>query len=126
MIELMMAVVILVVAISAAIGAQLIGNNLLRTSRESNTALSDLQGAMELVILQAPASLPVAASEFANGVPIARFNNLHLRNEVITATYPGFVVGAAVPDPLQIVMTIQWNDYMNRPRTLALATVRTR
>jgi prepilin-type N-terminal cleavage/methylation domain-containing protein len=126
MIELMCAVVVLVVAISAAIAAQIIGNNLLRTSRESNVALSDLQGAMELAILQAPAALPVAPSEFQAGVPNPRFANLHLRNQSVTATYPGYVVGGAIPDPLQVVMTIQWNDYLDRPRTLSLATMRTR
>lgn len=126
MIELMCAVVVLVVAISAALAAQIIGNNLLRTSRESNVALSDLQGAMELAILQAPATLPIAPSEFEAGVPVPRFSNLHLRNQSVTATYPGYVIGGAIPDPLQVVMTIQWNDYLGRPRTLSLATTRTR
>jgi len=126
MIELMCAVVVLVVAISAAMAAQIIGNNLLRTSRENNVALSDLQGAMELAILQAPATLPIAPSEFQAGVPVPRFNDLHLRNQRIRASYPGYVVGAPVPDPLQVVMTIQWNDYLDRPRTLSLATLRTR
>ncbi len=126
LIELMMAVVILVVSICAAISSQVIAHNLLRTSRESNTALSDLQGAMELAILQNPAALPLAGSEFESGVAIPRFNNLHLRNQTVTATYPGYVVGAAVPDPLQVVMTIRWNDYLERPRTLSLATMRAR
>ena len=70
--------------------------------------------------------MPIAPSEFQAGVPNPRFANLHLRNESVTATYPGYVVGGAVPDPLQIVMTIQWNDYLDRPRTLSLATMRTR
>ena len=121
-----MGVVILVVSICAAISSQVISHNLLRTSRESNTALADLEGAMELAILQNPAALPIAGSEFESGVAIARFNNLHLRNETITATYPGYAVGVAVPDPLQLVMTIRWNDYLERPRTLSLATMRAR
>jgi prepilin-type N-terminal cleavage/methylation domain-containing protein len=126
LIEMMMGVVILVVSICAAISSQVIAHNLLRTSRETDAAMGDLEGAMELAILQSPQSLPIAGSEFANGTAIPRFNGLHLRNETITATYPGYVVGAAVPDPLQVVMTIQWNDYLLRPRTLRLATMRTR
>ena len=126
LIELMMAVVILVVAICAAISAQVIANNLLRATRESNTAMNDLQGAMELAILRSPAALPVAGSEFAAGVAIPRFTNLHLRNQTVTTTYPGYAAGGAVPDPLEVVMTVQWNDYLNRPRTLSLATMRTR
>lgn len=121
-----MGVVILVVALSAAISSQVVSHNLLRASRETNVAMGDLQGAMELALLQAPGALPIAGSEFAHGTAIARFNGLHLRNETITATYPGYVAGGAVPDPLQIVMTINWNDYLERPRTLSLATVRTR
>ncbi|HUR29335.1 MAG TPA: prepilin-type N-terminal cleavage/methylation domain-containing protein [Planctomycetota bacterium] len=126
MIELMMGVVVLVVSICTAIASQVIAHNLLRTSRESNVAMADLEGAMELALLQAPAALPIAGSEFASGVPIVRFDDLHLSGERIRASYPGYVPGAAVPDPLQIVMTIQWNDYLRRPRTLELATMRTR
>ena len=110
LIELMIAVVVLVVAICSAISAQVVAHHLLRTTRESNVALSDLHGAMELAILEAPNALPIPGSAFEHGVPIAQFNGLHLRGETITATYPGYVVGAAVPDPLQVVMTIRWND----------------
>ena len=126
LIELMLGVVILVVSICVAMSAQVIAHNLLRTSRETNVAMADLEGAMELAILHAPSALPIAGSEFAHGVPIARFDALHLRNESITATYPGYVAGAPVPDPLQVVMTIQWNDSFERPRSLQLATLRTR
>ena len=126
LIELMIGVVILVVALTAAIGSQVISHNLLRTSRETNTAMGDLEGAMELAILVAPGNLPVPASEFANGRPIARFNGLHLRNQTITATYPTYTAGLAVPDPLEVVMTVRWNDYLQRPRTLSLSTMRTR
>ena len=126
LIELMMGVVILVVAICAAISSQVVAHNLLRTSRETDLAMSDLSGAMELAILQAPASLPIAGSAFESGIPIARFANLHLRHENITATYPGYAAGGTVPDPLQIVMTIQWDDYLQRARTLSLSTLRTR
>ena len=126
LIELMMGVVILVVSICGAISSQVIAFNLLRTSRETDIAMGDLDGAMELAILQAPAALPIAGSEFQSGTAIVRFNNLHLRNETITATYPGYVVGSPVPDPLQVVMTIQWNDYLQRARSLSLATMKTR
>jgi prepilin-type N-terminal cleavage/methylation domain-containing protein len=126
LIELMLAVVILVVAICAAISSQVVAHNLLRTSRETNVAMADLQGALELAILQPPAALPLAGSEFEHGVAIPRFTDLHLRNQRVTATYPGYVVGGAVPDPLQVVMTIRWDDYLQRPRTLALATIRGR
>ncbi|MBK8179995.1 MAG: prepilin-type N-terminal cleavage/methylation domain-containing protein [Planctomycetes bacterium] len=126
LIELMIAVVVLVVAICSAISAQVVAFNLLRTSRETNVAMGDLQGAMELAILQPANALPLAGGEFAQGTAIARFNDLHLRNQRITATYPGYVVGAAVPDPLQIVMTITWDDFQERPRTMRIATIRGR
>jgi len=126
LIELLIGIMVLVVAISAAMGSQLIAFNLLRTSRESNTAMADLEGAMELAILQNPSTLPLAGSEFAEGVAIPRFTDLHLRSQTVTATYPGYVAGAAVPNPLQVVMTVRWRDYLERPRSLSLATLRAR
>ncbi|HUR29338.1 MAG TPA: hypothetical protein VM509_14210 [Planctomycetota bacterium] len=126
MIELSMGVVILVVSISAAISSQLLAHNLLRTSRETNLAMADLRGAMELALLLSPAALPIAGSEFESGTSIARFDDLHLANEAITATYPGYVAGNPVPDPLQVVLTIRWNDWQARARSMSLATLRTR
>ena len=56
--------------------------------------------------------------------PIARFEGLHLANQRLVATYPGYVPGQQVPDPLAIVVTMNWNDFEGRPRTMRLATMK--
>jgi len=68
----------------------------------------------------------VVGSEFENGQPIAKYTNKSLTNETIVATYPGYAGGAPVPDPLQIVLTITWNDFVGRPRTITIATMKTK
>jgi prepilin-type N-terminal cleavage/methylation domain-containing protein len=126
LIELMLCVTVLVVAISTAVASQLVAFNLLKTSRETDIAMGDLQGAMEELVLRNIDTLPIAGSPYAAGQPIVAFDDLHLRNESIVATYPNYVAGSQVPDPLQIVVTMTWNDYLGRPRTLRLASMRTK
>jgi len=125
MVELMIAIGVLLVAVMTALSSQVTSMNLMQTSRETNIALGDLQAAMEQALVVAVDDLPVAGSRFENGQPIPEFEGLHLGNERIVTTYPGFVPGA-IPDPLTIVMTITFNDYGNRPRTMQLTSMKVR
>ena len=50
--------------------------------------------------METPDLLPNAGSKYEHGVPIAAFEGLHLREQRIVATYPGYVTGGAVLDPL--------------------------
>jgi hypothetical protein len=72
------------------------------------------------------AQIPVAGSPFEAGQPIAAFEGLHLKDERIVATYPGYTAGLAVPDPLQIVLTATWTDFRGRPRNMRIACLKTR
>jgi prepilin-type N-terminal cleavage/methylation domain-containing protein len=128
LIELMLAITVLVVALLAAVASHVSSYNLLRTSSETNAAMADLRGAMEdiLTLNTSLQNLPAAGSEFANGQPIAKYAGKSFPTENIVATYPGYAGGAAIPDPLQIVLTITWNDYVGRPRTMRIATMKTK
>jgi hypothetical protein len=126
MIEMMIATTVLVVALLSTMVSQMSAHSLLRTSQDTESALTDLQAAMERALSAPFDNLPTAGSEFAHGQSIARFEGTHLRNQRIVATYPGYVAGGAVPDPLPIVMTITWSDDKGRPRSLSLASMRTR
>lgn len=124
--ELMIAITILLVAVLSTFVSQLSSHNLIRTSRETNSAIADLQAAMERVLLRPADQIPLAgAANYPPGQPIAMFDGLHLSGETIVPSYPGFA-GGAVPDPLPIVLTLAWNDFKGRPRTMRLASMKTR
>jgi len=124
--ELMIAVGLLLVAVLAAMRTQTSSIDLVQTTRETDTATSDLQGAMEQILLRSPDQIPIAGSLYAAGLPIAAYTDLHLHNERMVATYPNYAGGATVPDPLQIQLTLTWKDFKGRARAMRIATTRTR
>jgi hypothetical protein len=122
----MIAIGILLVAVLATIQSQITSLNLVQTTHETDTATSDLQAAMEQILLRSPDQIPITGSPFEAGLPIAAFSNLHLRNERMVPTYPNYAGGPTVTDPLQIQLTLSWNDFRGRPRTMGIASTRTR
>ena len=126
LIELMIAGVIMVVAVMTTMATQVRVLDLVKTTRETNLAMADLQAAMEQLMLVQFDNVHVAGSVYADGQAVAAFNGLHLTTEAITCDYPGYVAGATVPSPLTIVLTCTWSDWRGRARTLQLSTARTR
>ena len=96
-----------------------------RTSQETLTAAADLESAMEALLLLPIEEIPDPAGPYAPGQPIAAFEGLHLEDERIVATYPN-MTGADVPDPLEIRLTLTFQDYAGRARSLSIASLRTR
>lgn len=122
----MLTLVILMIVWGAALGSQLAASGLVQTGRETAIASADLQSCMERMLILPPQELPVAGSDFEVDRPIAIFEELHLDSQRIVATYPGYVPGGPVPDPLTIVLTTTWRDSDGRERTMQLRTIRTR
>jgi len=120
---MMIAIVVLLVAVLSAVSSQVTSVNLLRTNKESNAAMADLQTAMEGILLDTIDEIPVNNPA---GQPIAAFAGLNLPNERIVPTYPNVIVGGATPDPLEIVVDMTWSDWRGRPRSLRLATMKAR
>jgi len=125
LVEMMIASMVLVVAVLATFGSQLKARDLLDTARETQVATAELQAAMERILLLQIDRIPGPASLYADGQPIAAFENRNLDGERIVADYPGYA-GGTVPDPLPIVLTITWNDPRDRLRTLTLRSMKTR
>lgn len=126
LVEMMIAITVLAVAVLSTFITQISSHNLMRTSRETNVAMADAEAAMDRLLLLPVDEIPVAGSLFAAGQPVAAFTNLHLDNETIVPTYPGYAGVGPIPDPLQIVLTVTWNDYAGRQRIIRLSSMKTR
>jgi len=126
MVEVMVAIGVLLVAVVSAFGSQLTSFRLMSSSREDNTAIADLAACMEEAMIESVDSLPVAGSDYQHGVSIAAFEGLHLREQRIVATYPGYSAGGPVPDPLTIVLTATWLDSRGRARQVTLRSLKVR
>ncbi len=124
LIEVSIAVLVMVFGLLTAFYSQITAMNLMRSIREQNTAMADLETCMERMLLVPIDQIPVAGSLYEAGQPVAFFTNLNLRNEQMVATYPGF--GAVVPDPLEVRLTCTWNDWRGRPQSLVLTTRKAR
>jgi hypothetical protein len=114
---MMVSIAVLLVAVMGAMSSQLSSMNLLRSSRETNTAMSDLQVALE-EMLATPQAIDIPV-QFPGGAPIAAYTNLNLNAESVVPTYPS----GTVSDPLEIVLVMTWNDWRGRPRQARLATM---
>ena len=125
LIEMMVAITILLITVAGTTASQVSSNRLIATSAETSAAMADLQTCMEQLLLMPPEELPVAGSPYAAGQPVAAFEDMHLEGERIIARYPGFA-GGAVPDPLEILLTITWRDHQGGTRTLQLPCLTTR
>ena len=120
LLEVMLAISVLLIAVMAAMSTQVSSMNLLRSSEEMTTAMTDLHVAMEeLLVTPQIANIPVV---FPAATPIPAFTNLNLDGESIVPTYPGVGAGP-VPDPLEIVLTLTWNDWRGRAMTASVATM---
>jgi hypothetical protein len=126
MVEIAMALGVLVIALGAFLRTQVGASQLLGTARETAIATADLQACMEEIHALPHEQVPVAGARFAADQPVAAFEGLHLRAERVVASYPGYVPGGPVPDPLEIVLTVTWSDAAGRPRSMRCTSARTR
>ncbi len=126
MIEVIIAFGVLLIAVMSALSSQITSMRLMTSSRETAIAMSDLQGCMERLLLLRSDEMPVPGSEFEAGQPVEAYTDLHLGNETIVPTYPGYVMGGTVPDPLPIILTLSWTDPQGHARNLNLSSMKTR
>ncbi|HKX45399.1 MAG TPA: type II secretion system protein [Planctomycetota bacterium] len=124
LLELVFALSVLSFALVSAFASQLGSLDLIRASRETSIASADMQAAFERVYTLQKDDLPQPGSEFEAGQPVAAFEGLHLQDQRVVATYPTWAGGmAAVPDPLEVVLTMTWSDFDGRERRLVMGTM---
>ncbi len=120
----MVAIVVLLIATSAAFMSQLISMRMVDQSRDIGVAISDLEAALDQVRTSPIGSLAVPGSAYEHGGNIAQYDDLHLRNQRIVVSYPEYVQGNELPDPLRIVLTATWTNNRGGQRTESLQTAR--
>lgn len=125
LVEVMVAVSVL--ALAFAYSAQLQGGamSLIQSNQDSMTATADLQAAMELVLLTPHDNIPVLypAGIYSGNTAFRSITwPEHLRNEQITVAYPD----GTTADPLEIQITITYQDIKGRTRSASLTTLKTR
>ncbi len=125
LVEVCTAAALLTLVIAAMLTSQTAALNLTKTTRDTNAAVAELEAAMEEIFLLPIEDIPDPAGLYPDGVPIAKWNDHNLKGEQIVPSYPGFD-GTTIPDPLEVVLTITWEDAHGRPRELALASMKTR
>lgn len=126
MVEMIVAIAVMLIAVLATSVAQVSALRLQDGARETAKALADLESAMESVLSKQVETIPVAGSPYQAGQPIAAYEKLHLKNQRIVPSYPGYTAGGVVPDPLTIVLTATWTDRRGAPRRAVLRGMKTR
>ncbi|MCA9001330.1 MAG: type II secretion system protein [Planctomycetes bacterium] len=126
MVEVMVAIVVLLIASSAAFMSQVTSMRMVGQSSDIALAMSDLEACMERVRQEPVDALAVPGSTFEHGESVAQYEDLHLRDERIVVTYPGYVAGAPLPSPLEVVITASWTPARGGQIRQSLRTVRVR
>lgn len=126
LIEIIISTAIFVIAATAVLGTIISTVYFIDITRDKNIAVSDLRNIMEdmratpfdHITTQFPDS--VTDGPAINQYP-AILGGYTLINEHITVTYAD-----AASDPLEIQITITWDDKRGRPYNISLSTFRTR
>ncbi len=126
LVEALAAMVILAIVVLAISRAMISSTSVVSSSKETQRAVHDLRAAAESALALQIDDMPISGSEFEHGQQISRFNGLHLKDERIVATYPGYTPGDPVPNPLTLQLTAQWTDNQGRQRSMGITTVKSK
>jgi len=126
LLELVVATLVFSVALGALLSGMTTILQLIDHSRDQTVAVTDLRNMLEKIRATAFANMQ---ARFPNGVANGPAGNRYstllggytLRNEQITVTYPS--VGA---DPLEIRVTVNWQDKRSRNWAVSGSTFKTR
>ena len=126
LVEVMVAIVVLLISSSAAFMSQLTSMRMVNQSRDISVAMADLEVCMDRIRLTPVDALAVQGSTYEHGQNVAQFDDLHLRDQRLVVTYPGYVVGGALPEPLEVLVHATWTPDRGGSVTQSLRSVRVR
>ncbi len=111
---------VMVVAVLAMVGLFITYSSLIETSRNTAIAASDAQAVLETLRNTEPFTAAGITASYPPGVNLAGiFNFNKLKDESIFITY-----GSLSADPLQVTVTVTWQD-KTRSRSESLTTLMT-
>lgn len=125
MVELAVALTIVVIASLGGFASQHASRGLTRISEETQAATSELQNAMNQLLVEAVDDLADPAGPYPEGQAIPAFNASALAAESIVPTYPN-IIGGVIPDVLEIRLTITWQSFRGQTRTMSFSTCKAR
>jgi prepilin-type N-terminal cleavage/methylation domain-containing protein len=123
LLELMFAITILVIGVMGAFTTQLGSLGVITAGQETSKATMELQAAMESLLVSDPDDMVV---DFPADVPIPAFTDRNLRNELMVPSYPNWDGIGPIPSSLDVRLTLTWDDFEGRQRSLRLNTAVTR
>ena len=121
LIEAMAASVVFAIVVLTLVYSMSVSMRLMRSSSETDAATTDLALAMETLHTLPTPEIPV---KYPPDVGLPAFEGLNLSDETIIPTYPGFVAGEAPPDPLEIILEVEWRGPNGDRRRMRLASVK--
>ncbi len=120
LLELAISMSVMVVAVLAMVGLFITYSALIETSKNTAAALSEAQAVVEALRNTEPFTAAGVSANYPQGVDLASvFNFNKLKNESIFITY-----GSLSADPLQVTVTVSWQD-RTRSRSESLTTLMT-
>lgn len=124
LVEVLIAAFVLLMAVGAILETYNQFSRLGETTKDNMTALRDAQSMMERISSTAFANIEATYPNGAvDGGGVTDYSAIvggySLTNEQITVTYP-----APGSNPLEMIVTVQWNTAQGRPMTKSLSTIR--
>jgi len=116
----MIAAAVLVVSVGGSVLSQMTARKLARTASETSLAADEVRNAMEELLASSRTAIVDPDGPWATGAPVAAYTDRVLDGESIIASFPGYTLGDPVPDVLDVRMTITWNTFDGRQRSLSL------
>lgn len=114
-IEVLIAMCIVVPVILILVSANVSLMRMADDAKETMIALQDANSAIEQIRNVSESGLSTVTATYSNGSTISGYSNL--TNELVTVIYP-----SASDDPLDIMVTVTWQNRWGRNRTKSLNT----
>ncbi len=121
MVEIAVALVIVTIASVGGFASHHASRSLIRQSEEEAVAASDIENAMNRLLILDVDELVDPDGTYPDGQTMPEFTDANLGSERVLVDYPNLLPGTA-PDLLEIRLTLTWESAGGQPRSLIART----